>query len=437
MKSAKEFLAATKEYGMKAYPQGVEALFPAFAQGYRPGPLMSGAFFASVLERYALGEAHRALLTQALEDVQGDEALLCLTHFFLQDLRRISARLEMDEYDAMEPARGMRNPEAYAMVLLISCLEPSIAARRAMGMPDKAFLDTAYNALDRQMEKLKTTDDPRVSDFPWDRSFYTCDIFFLERFYFKLERLGYPIAAYRREGETGPETVAFFTQPVRIRRDGQLDGTNGQLDPLAFETAYEATDCAVTGTPIHPAGVVYPGSRTLDLSQWKLALREGDITLGLHIPGGPGYDVEHLRFCTQAAYDFFARWFPSQEVRAFANESWLNDPHLPLLCKPGANIPGMQREMFLFPCEEGERMMHGELFGGKPLPGPQDPATSLQRSVAEFMGRGGRMTSTCMFLLARDIPRIGAGPYALAQEYAKVWREQQRIMDFGGEGELR
>lgn len=430
MRSARDFVEAAQEYGITAYPKGVEELFPAFAEAYQPKPLMSEEFFESVLNRYALGREHRKLLKDALHGIERNPDLLCLSHFFVEELRRISRRLALDEYDALEPRWGMENPRAYSMILLIACLEPSIATRRAMGMPDEAFLDTAYRALDRQMEQLKETGDPRVRDFPWDRSFYTCDIFLIDRFYFKLERLGYPVAVYRADSEKGPETVAFFTQPTLIRRDGQIDGTNGVHDPQAFETSYEVTGEHVTGTPIHPGGVVYPEKRVLDLSQWKLTLEEQSIVLGLHIPGGPGYDVAHLRSCTQAAHAFFEKWFPEQKVLAFANESWLNDPHLPLLCKPGANIPSMQKEMYLYPCHEGEKMMLHELFENGHLPEPGEPATSLQRSVADFVRQGGKMTSTCMFILAEDIPRLGQGPYAPPQEYERVWEEQLHPIAF-------
>lgn len=417
MKTAIQFVEAAKEYHLTGYPEGIETLFPAFAEGYQEKPLMRREFLTDLCTRYQVGEEQGKRLLRALDDIEADQTLLRLSHFFVADLRQVAVRLEMDEYNAMTPAKGMEEASLYSLVLLLSCLEPSIQARRDMGMADELFLPTALNPAGRQMEKLRDTGDGTVADFPWDKSFYTCDIFRIHRFYFKAERMEYPIAVYRN----GEKTVAFFSEPMRVRRDGEFDGVNGQTDPMAFTTIYEEKPGSVTGHPIHPAGVVQAKPVTLDTAKWRCVLRQGDVKLGLHIPGGPGYDPKGLKQSVVDAYAFFRKWFHVHDIRAFGNESWLNDPHVPLLCKPGANIPAMQREMYNYPCDTGEEMMMGEMFDHKPMPGPNDPASSLQRSVAGYVARGGRMTSTCMFILVEDLERIGQEPYAPAADYEAVW----------------
>ncbi len=417
MKKGHEFVEAAKDYGLTAYPQGVEAFYPDFASRYVPKPLIRRAFLQDLCRRHQVGGEQVGRLMAALDDIEADDTLLRASHFLVEDMRAVAARLEMDEYNAMMPRKGMRDPSLYSLLLLLACLEPSIQVRRDMGMADELFLPTALTPAGRQLEKLRDTGDGAVADFPWDRSFYTCDIFRIGRFYVKGERVEYPIAVYRN----GDQTVAFFSEPTRVRRDGELDGVNGQTDREAFTTVWEEKATVVTGHPIHPAGVVSQEPLTLDTTQWRCVLRQNDIKLGLHIPGGPGYDPRGLKQSTLDAYAFFRRWFPAYDIRAFGNESWLNDPHLPLLCKPGANIPAMQKEMYLYPCDSGEGMMKSELFGNKPMPKDDEPASSLQRSVAEYVRRGGRMTSSCMFILVEDLERLGREPYASGESYEAIW----------------
>lgn len=430
MSSAQAYRTTADRYGLTQYPNGVEQYYADFVPTYTAAPLLRRGFLSEICARYDVCAEHRQRMIVALDEMEQDEALLRLTHFFVSDLRAISGRLALDEYDAMEPTQGMREPQWYAMLLLLACMEPSIQERRGRGMPDALFLDTAFNAAARQMQKLRNTGDPRVSDFPWDRSFYTCDIFRIGRFYFKAERMEYPIAVYRN----GLETIAFFSEPKRVRRDGQLDGVNGQFDPKAYETVYIEEEGRITGNPIHPAGVVEPRVITLDTSAWKLVLRQDDIKLGLHIPDGPGYDPAHLRSDTAEAYSFFRRWFPETEILAFGNESWLNDPHLALLVKPGANIPAMQREMYQYPCDTGEKMLIEELYHGQPIPCPGEQGSSLQHAMAAYMRQGGRATSTCTFLLPQDIERIGDGPYATPATYAREWEKLRTPTGFEAKG---
>lgn len=419
MSSINDFLSATVQYGLTQYPAGVEEYYPGFAAAYTPRLLLRREFLADLCSRYDVSEEHTRRIVAALDDIERDETLLRLTHFFISDIRAIAQRLILDEYDAMEPVQGMAEPQWYAMLLLFACMESSIQARRGMGMPDSAFMNMPCKAAAQQMQKLRDTGDARVSDFQWDRSFYTCDIFHIGRFYFKLERQEYPIAVYRN----GLETIAFFSEPKRVRRDGQLDGVNGQWDEGAFDTIFQEKEGRVTGNPIHPAGVVDQRVITLDTSVWKRVFQRGDICLGMHIPGGAGYDPENLRSSTAEAFAFFKHWFPEAEILAFCNESWLNDPHLPLFTRASANIPAMQRQMYQYPCDTGEKMLLGDLYHNKPIPGPGDPATSLQHAVAEYMRCGGRMTSTCMFILPQDIERIGDGPYATPASYASEWEK--------------
>ena len=78
-------------------------------------------------------------------------------------------------------------------------------------------------------------------------------------------------------------------------------------------------------------------------------LKKGDILLGTHIPGGPGYEPSRLKSSIQWAGDFFDRYFPEIPVKGFGSESWLYDPHLRLLLKENANILKMQDQMYIYP----------------------------------------------------------------------------------------
>lgn len=414
-----DFGRLSARYGLSGFPEGLEPLFAQYVAAYEPHALLRRAFLEELCARFAAGGQARQRLLAALDELEADPDLLLLSNFLVSDLCAARHRLDMDDYHAMQPAKGVRHADLYSCLLLFACIEPSLRRLEALGVPAEDYERVPFLPAKQQLAQLRDTGDGRVADFPWDMNFYTCNLFRIGRFNFIPFRLGDPIRVFRK----GKETVAFFTEPRRIRRDGQLDGVNGQKDPEAFETRYEEKDGMVTGWPICPAGVVEPRPRTLALDEWQPVLQMGDILMGFHIPGGLGYDPQHLREDCLRCDAFFRKWFPEIEIKGFGSESWLYDPHVAMALEGRGNIPLMQRQMYIYPIESGDGQLWKELFGGKkPLAGaPRE--SRLQQAAAAYMEQGGRFTPCSMFVLTQDLPRVGhEALYAPEAAYQSVWQ---------------
>jgi hypothetical protein len=180
-------------------------------------------------------------------------------------------------------------------------------------------------------------------------------------------------------------------------------------------------DGKLTGWPILPAGVIANQPVTLKLSEWKLVLRKGDILLGFHIPGGEGYDPDHMRDNSIEALEFYSRYFPEIEIKGIGSESWLHDLHIAYVLGGQGNIPALQKQMYIYPILSGDDMMWQILFGGKKPLTEVPRKTKLQRAAAEYMERGGRFTTASFFVLKEDLPRVGSQVYAAYEDYDKIW----------------
>lgn len=423
MTMEREFTRLAAQYGLSGFPEGLEDLYDRYAATAQPHALLRRGLLEELCERFDAGEAARAQLFAALDEIEADPALLKLSCFLVGDMCAARHRLDLDDYHAMEPSKGVVHSALYSCLLLLACIEPSMQRLASLGVPREYYEDIPFHPAGRQLAKLRDTGDGRVSDFPWDMNFYTCSLFRFGRFNFIPFRLDDPIRVFRR----GRETVAFFTEPRRIRRDGQLDGVNGQKDPQAFEISYEEKDGAVTGWPICPAGVVEPTPRTLSLAEWEPVLAKGDILMGFHIPGGPGYDPQHLRDDSEFCLAFFRKWFPEMDIRGIGSESWLYDPHLAMLLEGRGNIPLMQRQMYIYPIESGDGQVVHELFGGCKNPAAIEKKSRLQQAAADFMAQGRRLTPCSMFVLAQDLPRVEREAlYAPEEVYRDVWERLRR-----------
>lgn len=393
----------------------LEQFYQEFCENPDAEPLLDRAYLEELAVRFELDEAVHGRMLEALEEIEADPVLLWFSRFLVRDMCAARHRCDLDDYRAMTPT-CMKNADLYSFLLLIACVPRSIRRLEKLGVPAWFYRDIPYVPMKRQFEKLKKTGDGSVSDFPWDMNFYTCSIFFLDRFNFIPYRLDENIRVYRNR-ESG-EVLTFYAEEMSIRRDGQINGVNDIADANARTVTFSDADGKIVGTPVSPAGLFETKQVELDAAQWELVLQKGDILLGTHIPGGPGYEPSRLKSSIQWAGDFFDRYFPEIPIKGFGSESWLYDPHLRLLLKENSNILRMQDQMYIYPIESGGDMMFRELFLGNDHPTEADCKTSLQRAALKRLHQGKQFTACSMFILREDVDRIGGLVYGTEAQRA-------------------
>ncbi len=365
----------------------------------------------AVMEANRVPAEKQQPLYEALDAANAVPELVELAHVMAQDAVRGLVRCHAVEFRQPRPDCLTGFPrEAYAFLYTQLCVMEGRKALRKRGVPEAYDADIPERMTRKQLKKYTETGDISFDDYPWDMNFYCCQIFYLDRFYFIPYRWGDTPTAWRNR-ETGKVT-AFWRAGDRIRRDGQLDGTNGVRDPGAFVTVYSETESEVRGNPVLPEGLISPETVTLDKRAWRKALGEDDYLLALHIPGGEGYTPERVKSSCEQALVFYDRYYPEYEYKGFWSESWLYDPGLREILKPDRNIVRVQKQFYCYPTEEGDRMIRLEVLGDENADHRKlTPRNSLERGMFSVWDRGGRFHTTGMFLLREEIPRIGEDPY--------------------------
>lgn len=404
----------------------LEQFYLEFCENPDSDVLLDRAYLEELAVRFELEEAVHSRMLEALDEIEADPVLHWFSRFLVRDMCAARHRCDLDDYRAMTPT-CMKNADLYSFLLLIACVPRSIRRLEALKVPAWFYRDIPYMPMARQFEKLKKTGDGSVSDFPWDMNFYTCSIFFLDRFNFIPYRLDENIRVYRNR-ESG-EVLTFYAEEMSVRRDGQINGVNDIADANACTVTFSDADGRIVGTPVSPAGLFETKQVELDATRWELVLQKGDILLGTHIPGGPGYEPARLKSSIQWAGDFFDRYFPEIPIKGFGSESWLYDPHLRLLLKENSNILRMQDQMYIYPIESGCDMMFRELFLGNDHPTEADCKTSLQRAALERLRQGKQFTACSMFILREDVDRIGGLVYGTEAQRADAIH---RMNDYDG-----
>jgi len=400
-------------------PEGLEEKYEACVPN-QDAALIPRSFLTDLFARYEVPETVRQTLLRGIEAIEGDGTLFHFTKFLVDVL--CSARWRCDEafYTNMTPGCMTHSRELYSFLLLLACVVPSKNFLADRGVPEAHYEEIATQFLKPQLDKLAERGDAAVDDFQWKMNFYTCSIFLHDRFYFIVHRFQDEFTMFRHV-RTG-KVAALRHAGETFRGDGQKDGVNGISDAAGrFVTEWSETDETVRANRINPMGFVEREPVVLAKSEWEPVLRKGDMLLALHIPSGPGYTPERLKASMRMALDFYARYFPELPIRGFWSESWLYDPALSLLLDPEkSNIVQVQRQMYVYPVSEGDRMLRHELFGDRnadPLTAPA--RTSLQKAAAEYMRKGGRFHTSGMIVLKEEVDRIGSRPYVEAEEIEK------------------
>ena len=188
------FAECLRHTGIKI-DEAMEQFYLSFCADPNPAPVLDRAFLDEQLRRFEVDEVQSKRMHEALDEIEADPVLHWFTRFLVHDMCAARHRCDLDDYRAMTPT-CMKNADMYSFLLLIACVPRSIARLEKLGVPAYFYREIPFTPMARQFERLKKTGNGTVPDFPWDMNFYTCSIFFLDRFYFIPYRLDEQKAAY-------------------------------------------------------------------------------------------------------------------------------------------------------------------------------------------------------------------------------------------------
>jgi hypothetical protein len=265
-----------------------------------------------------------------------------------------------------------------------------------------------------------------VKQIYWLRHYTAGRLFRLGRFEYKIKAFNLPVEVYRHK-DTGC-TLALATAGWLFNRDGYIVGKELKPDlPGSWMSEIEHNERSVSGYPISPYGMALKQKVELCLDDWECVLRQGDLTLDMHIPSGGAMTPDACRTSLQQAPPFFARFFPDEKVNSITSSSWIFNNQLQEIPLSSDNLASFQKELYLFPVPSSGRDGLWFIF----LQDDFDPATaprhtSLQRAVADYIQAGHRWRGGGMFFLIPDLADFGR------QIYRSRWPSCSKLIGGGG-----
>ena len=235
----------------------------------------------------------------------------------------------------------------------------------------------------------------------WMVLHFTGKLFWLGRLQFRAEKFGPHLRAYR--SNRTHQVVALLETGAKVRRDGQMDGSDGICDSDAWTCELVTSKEIIRGCPVSPLGTISPDPVELDAAEWRQALAPGDQILEVHIPASGKMDHDECGESFGCAVEFYHRYFPGCDFAAFTCISWLLDPQLTRLLPEQSNIVRFLREYYLFPVKSDDSQVFERVFGERPKDLASAPRTTgLQKAVLDYVLAGNRLRMGGGFILTDD-----------------------------------
>ena len=240
----------------------------------------------------------------------------------------------------------------------------------------------------------------------WECGLLKGKLYRLGRLQFNIRPFKGEIIVFRKKGTN--QVQALVNDGIAINSSGQFDGVNGVFDKTgAWTSKLLCNEQQIIGNPVSSLGYIQHETICLKRNEWDEVLTTGDLILDTHIPAGGNFNVQSCGESLNYAIKFFAKHFPEKTFKGLACHSWFLDNQYEKILPENSNIIKFQRELYLYPINEGGEDSYWRIFGENGMKGGIKKAprnNSMQKAVAEFIEKGGKLRAGGGFFLKDDIP---------------------------------
>jgi hypothetical protein len=349
-------------------------------------------------------------LAHTAKDISSDDellALLGLWHFLLFHSSQVPG-FEIADWP-LPSARLGDQAALFSSVALLSGVRHTYSMHESLGIPPEV---TSYTLSDIDIWLRDYFDKHGawgMEQAGWMLLHFTGRLFWLGRLQFRAEKFGPHLRAYRNNN-TG-KVLALLETGAKVRRDGQIDGSNGICDCDAWTAELVVDDGVIRGYPVSHLGSVSSDPVEIRSAEWNQVLGPGDAILEVHIPASGKMDYDECGASFRSAVEFYHRHLPGYDFAAFTCISWLLDPQLGKILPAESNIVRFLSEYYLFPVKSDDSQTFVRVFGEKPVDLASAPRnTGLQRAILDYSLAGNQFRMGGGFILTDDLD-WGHAPY--------------------------
>lgn len=218
---------------------------------------------------------------------------------------------------------------------------------------------------------------------------------------FRLGRLQFAIAKYQHHTEVykyGEDVLVAAVKDTTISDSGEY----ADQDNVFIKAKYEKLDGNILSAHLvnTQTGIIDLAPSNIDLSKYKLVLKEGDDILGVHIPANGKMDYDDCLKSFERAKAFFPEHFPEIDLKAFTCDSWLLSNEIKDFVSENSNIYKFSSLFTKYISKGTHPFIYKWILGfGCEDVSAMQPSSSLAKKVQQLVLSGGDVYSRGGFIL--------------------------------------
>lgn len=330
----------------------------------------------------------KSSIADALNKLISDEELLKIAEYHYMNLFADDAPLLENICDLSVPEADVKLGRDMIFTLLPLARAWDLESRKiyTYGEYDVKFIPTLLQFLKQNIEQsgcAGVTSTNRLYMYMYSKP----NIFVLGRLAYEIKTHDAPYVVWR--STTDGSTVPLIQCGTRFNTHGYPD-ENG-----SFEATQKESTAEITGYTYTSSGLLDFEPVTLSKAEYTPYIKHDDYILSVHIPGGDSFTPDVVDISFQYADEFFKKYFPQINFKAYTCSSWLLDTGLERFMKKESNILSFQSRYRIGLKVVNKISLFSNIFK-VPNICPLDelvPANRFQREVLEMVKAGGNLYS--------------------------------------------
>lgn len=376
------------QLGIAKYPKRWEGLFDRAVSEASNLDILKENYLTQLNNEYSVFPSYFDTIIRAAEEIRRSYNLsvfVTLLTLAMEDRKLIYKDMESFEPPLQLHGEGGVGADIAMLFPYFRFVEDMISYLKHRNVPESVVSATVHELEYFISEGIPVLGRPLMTKtyFSWGQLFVDHRIIRIERFNLEFsDHCRIKAAVFRScDGD-----IIAMPDKIMIHRSGHALGSSGfEDDEGSYYAEVTQTDDYFEGYGITEDGRCTGERIRLPKDKYRKVLSYGDPVINIHIPSFDDLSPDYCTHSFEIADRILKECFTDFQYRGYVCHSWLLEPQLKDLLKPGSNIVSFRNRFTIVPTKSDDKAVFANAFNRLPVDdySKLEPKTSLERNIKE------------------------------------------------------